>query len=65
MGLPDISGFQEDLMARIRQQMDAGAEGYDPLSLMQPYMQNAFSSMEAFQRMMGGVMNMANSKSKE
>jgi hypothetical protein len=56
MGLPDIHGFQEDLMNRIRQQMDAGAEGYDPQSLMQPFISNATASVDMFQKMMNGMM---------
>ncbi len=59
MGLPDVQGFQEDLMTRIREQMDVGAEGYDPQSLMRPFFNNAFASMDAFQKMMSGAMSMA------
>lgn len=39
LGLPDVEAFQHDLMARIQQQMEAGVEGYDPWSLMQPFLQ--------------------------
>lgn len=39
MGLPDVEPFQKALMERIQQQMDAGAEGYDPMQLMQPFLQ--------------------------
>lgn len=39
LGLPDIEAFQKDLMARIQKQMEAGVEGYDPMSLMQPFLQ--------------------------
>lgn len=42
MGLPDVEAFQNDLMARIQQQMEAGVEGYDPMSLMQPFLQQPF-----------------------
>ncbi|SDM78412.1 hypothetical protein SAMN05192555_11954 [Franzmannia pantelleriensis] len=42
MGLPDVEAFQNDLMARIQQQMENGAEGYDPMSLMQPFLQQPF-----------------------
>ncbi|MBD3897136.1 hypothetical protein IEI94_14860 [Halomonas sp. ML-15] len=42
MGLPDVESFQNDLMARIQQQMENGVEGYDPMSLMQPFLQQSF-----------------------
>jgi hypothetical protein len=62
MGLPDIHAFQEDLMNRIRQQMDAGVEGYDPQSLMQPFISNASASMDMFQKMMNGMMTFGSAK---
>ncbi|QJQ95353.1 MULTISPECIES: hypothetical protein [Halomonadaceae] len=42
MGLPDVEAFQRDLMSRIQQQMEAGVEGYDPMSLLQPFLQQPF-----------------------
>ncbi|WP_043530369.1 DUF6489 family protein [Litchfieldella xinjiangensis] len=39
MGLPDVEPFQKALMERIQKQMDAGVEGYDPMQLMQPFLQ--------------------------
>lgn len=62
MGLPDMQGFQDEMMARIREQMELGAEGYDPMTLMRPYFNNAFASMDTFQKMMAGVMGMAEKK---
>ena len=59
MGLPDVQAFQEELMGRIREQMDAGVEGYDPQSLMRPFMDNAFASMDFFQKMMAGAVGKA------
>lgn len=49
MGLPDVEAFQKDLMARIQQQMEAGVEGYDPVSLLQPFLQQPFFK-EGFQQ---------------
>ncbi len=63
MGLPDIQGFQEELMGRIREQMENGAEGYDPQTLMRPFFNNAFASMDMFQKMMSGAMGMADKDS--
>ncbi|WP_372613751.1 DUF6489 family protein [Halomonas sp.] len=39
LGLPDVEVFQQDLLSRIHKQMESGVEGYDPMSLMQPFLQ--------------------------
>ena len=39
LGLPNIEAFQQDLLDRIHRQMESGVEGYDPMSLMQPFLQ--------------------------
>jgi hypothetical protein len=57
MGLPDVHGFQQEIMDRIRQQMMAGAEGYDPLTLFRPFLEQTASSMESFQKLFGGLMS--------
>ncbi|MFW6346572.1 MAG: hypothetical protein ACOC0M_09630 [Halomonas sp.] len=41
LGLPDVEAFQRDLLARIQKQMESGVEGYDPMSLMQPFLQQS------------------------
>ena len=56
MGWPDVSGVQEEMLARFREKMEAGAEGYDPMSLMQPFLAQSANSMEGFQKMMSGMM---------
>jgi hypothetical protein len=56
MGLPDVHGFQQEIMDRIKQQMLAGAEGYDPLTLFRPFFEQTASSMESFQKLFGGLM---------
>ena len=56
MGWPDVRGFQDELLDHLRQQMQAGAEGYDPLSLMKPFMSQAAGTMDTFQKVMGGLM---------
>ena len=57
MGLPDVHGFQQEIMDRIKQQMLAGAEGYDPLTLFRPSLEQTASSMESFQKLFGGLMS--------
>ncbi|WP_051233974.1 hypothetical protein [Halomonas halocynthiae] len=39
LGLPDVEAFQKDLLERIQTQMESGVDGYDPMSLMQPFLQ--------------------------
>ncbi|SIS54322.1 DUF6489 family protein [Neptunomonas antarctica] len=55
MGLPDVASLQEEVIKKIREKMDTGAEGYDPLTLMKPYITNSVGSMESFQKL---IMNM-------
>jgi len=57
MGLPDVHVFQQEIMDRIKQQMLAGAEGYDPLTLFRPFLEQTASSMESFQKLFGGLMS--------
>lgn len=56
MGLPDVQPFHEDLVNQMRENLKAGAEGYDPLSLFKPYMNSAVNSVEMFQNFVNGVM---------
>lgn len=57
MGWPDIQPLQEEMLAKIREQMEAGSEGYDPISLMQPFLSPSTNSVESFQKIMMGMMN--------
>ena len=43
LGLPDVAAFQQALLEQVHKQMEAGVEGYDPLSLLQPFLQSGFS----------------------
>ena len=56
MGWPDVQGFQSELFDQIREKMNAGAEGYDPQSLLQPFLTQSFGAMESFQKTMGSMM---------
>ena len=56
MGWPDVRGFQDELLEQFRKQMQAGAEGYDPLSLMKPYLSQAAGTMDTFQKLVSGIM---------
>ncbi|MCP4289428.1 MAG: hypothetical protein GY792_34245 [Gammaproteobacteria bacterium] len=56
MGWPDVQGFQNEIFEQIRNNMDTGVEGYDPLSVMQPFMMQSAGAMDTFQKMMSGFM---------
>ncbi|MEH6577867.1 MAG: DUF6489 family protein [Amphritea sp.] len=56
LGLPDVESFQQEMMDKIQERMAAGAEGYDPLTLYQPYMNKSLGSMDSMQKMMLNMM---------
>ena len=59
-GLPDVQGLQAEMIEKIRERMQAGAEGFDPLSLMRPFIAPNLQGMEAMQRAFwSGVSEMA------
>lgn len=57
LGLPDVTGLHEEMISQIRERMQAGAEGYDPLTLFKPFMATGLGSMEGFQKMMMGMLS--------
>lgn len=57
MGLPDVQPFQEELMRKITEKMEAGVEGYDALSLFKPYFSQGFDSVNSYQKMMMDLMS--------
>jgi hypothetical protein len=64
-GLPDVEAFQRQLMDDIRERMTAGAEGYDPIKLFQPYMAGTLASWDMFQKMLTNVATTGVSGSKD
>ncbi|GED21436.1 hypothetical protein QWY79_11035 [Halomonas sabkhae] len=64
LGLPDVEAFQQDLLQRIQKQMESGVEGYDPMSLMQPFLQQplfqqGMANFGNYQQMMMDMLNRA------
>lgn len=49
-GLPDVGPLQAELLSDIREKMRAGVEGYDPFSLMRPFLPENLKSFEALQK---------------
>ncbi|GHE21482.1 hypothetical protein [Halomonas urumqiensis] len=60
LGLPDISAFQQDLLGHIQKQMESGVEGYDPMSLMQPFMQQSGMTQGLSQGLSQGLASFGN-----
>ncbi|EXJ14660.1 DUF6489 family protein [Imhoffiella purpurea] len=62
-GLPDVESFQRQIMDDIRERMNAGVEGYDPIKLFQPYLAGTMASWDMFQKMLVNATSMAASGS--
>ena len=60
LGLPDVEAFQKDLLERIQKQMESGVEGYDPMSLMQPFLQQQGLSQNLTQGLSQGLSSFGN-----
>ncbi|MDR9440601.1 MAG: DUF6489 family protein [Halomonas sp.] len=60
LGLPDVEAFQKDLLNRIHKQMESGVEGYDPMSLMQPFLQQPGLSQNLSQNLSQGLSSFGN-----
>ena len=56
LGLPDVQAFQTELFDQMMEKMKAGEEGYDPLSLYQPLLNNGLNAMTEFQKMVMAMM---------
>lgn len=52
MGLPDVQPLQDELIKKTMEMMEAGAEGYDPLTLLQPFIAQGFDSMSSYQKVL-------------
>ena len=64
LGLPDVKEFQSEMIDKIREQMQAGVEGFDPLTMMRPFIAPNLQSMESMQRAFwNGLSTMANATS--
>jgi len=51
MGLPDLEGLQRRMLDDIQARIEQGAEGYDSLDLMQPYLKTSLAGMDLMQRL--------------
>ena len=61
LGLPEVQQLQAEMIDKIREQMQAGVEGFDPLTMMRPFIAPDLRSMESMQRAFwNGLSTMAN-----
>ena len=51
MGLPDVEAFQQQLLEDIRERINQGVEGYDPMTLFKPYLDSSLAGMDMLQRL--------------
>ena len=49
-GLPDVKPLQDEMLQKLRERLQAGAEEMDPMGLMQPFLLPNQSAMEAMQK---------------
>jgi len=56
LGLPDLAPLQQEMVNQIREQMEAGTEGYDPLTLFKPALNGSQNSVEVMQKLLLGMM---------
>jgi hypothetical protein len=51
-GLPDVQPLQEEMLEKVREQMLQGAAGFDPATLLKPFLPEHLQSVEAWQKSM-------------
>jgi hypothetical protein len=62
-GLPDVEPLQKEMLEIIRKNMSAGMEGFDPLTVMKPFLPEQLQSITGLQKAMWQAM-MGSSKFK-
>ena len=50
VGLPDVSGLQQEMMNAISEKMTQGIEGFDAASLLKPYLPEHLQSLGSLQK---------------
>jgi hypothetical protein len=49
-GLPNVQPLQDEMLAQIRKNMSEGAAGFDPLSVMRPFLPENLRGVESMQK---------------
>ncbi len=58
-GLPDLEPLQQEMMAKIRDNMLKGVTGFDPLTLMKPFLPANLQSLDGMQKAFWDAMKAA------
>lgn len=56
MGLPDIKDLQKEMVDDIKEKMTSGVEGYDSMSMMQPFLGQSAMPLQGFQKSITSMM---------
>ena len=52
LGWPDVERFNQDMMDQLRERMEQGLEGYDPMTFFKPYLSGSNAGMELMRKWM-------------
>ncbi len=58
-GLPDVEPLQQEMMAEIRENMRKGVAGFDPLTVMKPFLPANLQSLDGMQKAFWDAMKAA------
>ncbi|WP_179957438.1 DUF6489 family protein [Exilibacterium tricleocarpae] len=50
LGMPDVSGIQENMINKIRDKMAQGVEGFDAVNLLKPYLPENLQALGSMQK---------------
>ncbi|MGU9957289.1 MAG: DUF6489 family protein [Arenicellales bacterium WSBS_2016_MAG_OTU3] len=50
LGLPDVAELQTSMLDNIKAKMEQGAEGFDPVSLMRPFLPEGMQNLDVLQK---------------
>ncbi len=64
-GLPDVQGLQADLLEDIQKKWSGGVEGYDPMTLIKPFLPAHLQNLENLQKMFWGAASVRTKESKD
>jgi len=52
LGLPDVQPLQQEMMEQVREKMMQGISGFDPATVMKPFLPEQLQSVESWQKFM-------------
>ncbi len=64
-GLPNVQSLQAELLEDIQKKWSSGAEGYDPMTLIKPFLPAHLQNLENLQKMFWGAAGTHTKESKD